>query len=165
MKNQNRNLWVILLVMIIINMVWLGYFWLSKSSHPQRPTGKSSIEFIASELNLTPEQKEQVIVIREAHFKKMSHLLRRQKKNKKDFFNCSFDENDQKAQELLNLIEEVNREIDWATYQHFKDLQKVLGDKQSEKLKVMLRTILHPPKPHHPPHGHHPPHKRRPIHN
>lgn len=160
MKNQQKLLWIALLVMVVVNLVWLTVQFLpaqsSKKMHPPR-----SMDFIAQELNLSEEQIIKIMSLRSSHFNQMRELHKQNKELKDRYFALVFEDNEKEVSMILNDMNALNYKIEKLTFDHFKAIKETLTPDQQPKLKSLLHDILRPSGPRH---GHHPPpppHERR----
>ena len=151
---QNRNLMIVVGVLIVFNLLLLFLVWNnSTSTSTTTEVRKSPQEMRAAlttmlkkELDFSDDQVERYLQVRFEHHEKMRRLQRKLSGIKKEMFDAVLAENSSPtiSDSLLALSLETQGEIERLTYKHFEDLKNICSPEQQKKLKLMMHQVLAP---------------------
>lgn len=141
MKINNKTwLWIIALL-LVSNLVLVGFFYLEKPSK-----SNNSKPFLEQKLDFTKEQTAAFKLLLDQH----EHLMR-QKQNStrvlKDSLFEGLSKNRSKAEQsvIAAQIGALEASKDMATYEHFQQVRELCNDEQKLKFDRLLRELLRPP--------------------
>jgi Spy/CpxP family protein refolding chaperone len=149
--SKNKLLFVIIGILIILNILSIGAMWLFKFKGPHPPPPmqmnqppKDGKMFLKEELKLSAEQTEQFEKLRDEHFIKINTIQEEIRKLKDDMYNLLVSKyaDSVKAPELAGKISDKQKEIELATFNHFRKLRDICSDEQKAKFDILLREML-----------------------
>ena len=154
--NKNKLLFVIIGILVILNILSLGALWLFRFKGPHHPPPQEEMHmqmnqppkdgkmFFEEELKLTKEQTEQFQKLRDEHFIKINTIQEDMHKLKDDMYNLLISKNPDsvKAAEIAGKISDKQKDLELATYSHFKKLRDLCTDEQKAKFDILIKEIL-----------------------
>lgn len=161
MKNSNRLLSIITIVLLVANIVTLSMLWFSHH-RPGPDKGKAGMqdgpfEYICKELSLTPEQKTAYGKLKEENQQAQQPLRDSMGKAKDAFF--SLLKNEQVPDSLLKDYSErssrISEAFDMLNFRHFQQVRALCNPEQKKKFDSLIITVIHQmaPQRHGPPPG------------
>jgi Spy/CpxP family protein refolding chaperone len=162
MENKNYNIlkWSVG-ILALLNIVLLLNMWRKPHDRPMQPPMHMEggpKERIISELKFTPDQIDLFVDLIDKHRKAMDDLKEKGREIRTQYFDLLKQEQpDQKiADDLSIAIANNQKEIEKATFEHFRDVRKLCSAQQKVIFDKIIGDILkHMAKP---PHGGGPPH-------
>ena len=148
---KNKILFWCIAILIVLNVVTLGSFWLRRPPHRpigagQSPDGQKIME---ERLQLSDEQARQFERIRNEHFMRARPLQDDIHKIRLDLLDEVFssEPNEVKIQKLLAEVGDKQGEFEKNLYNHFQELKNVCNQQQREELKLMLIDLIERTRP------------------
>jgi len=153
---QNRNLMIVVIILVILNITTLTFLWLGKPKNPpHREFVRNRIEepnkiktLLKNELGFDEQQSEEYLKLRRDNRRKIEKLNFEIRKIKKQMFDEALKEgsNNTNSDSLLNLAQSKQTEIERLTIQHFVNLKNLCKPDQIGKLEMLVHRLL-PPRP------------------
>lgn len=146
--------WLVV-ILLLINAVTLGLFWLGKPKGPEGPKGKPQ-DFLIQQLHFKEKQKDAFLSLAQEHRTKTEELREKIKAKKDALFELAKLEslNDstkiKAAKEVSILIEE----LDLITLDHFRQIRAICDPAQKELFDKVIKemtTMMGAPRPAGPP--------------
>lgn len=141
--------WVIA-ILIILNVSTLTYLWISRSNDykygsrmfkhdrmGQLGDGRL-MKFFKSELNLTDEQTDSILELRNQHHQIVKEILKEIHYNKKLIVDGIFLNETVNVDSIANVIGEMQSQIEILTFDHLNRLKSILGPDQKESFKKLV---------------------------
>ncbi len=151
---QNRNLMIVVIILVILNITTLTFLWLGKPKNPSpREFVRNKIEepkriktLLKNELGFDEQQSEEYLKLRKDHRRKIDKLNFAIRKIKKQMFDEAFKEGSNVAisDSLLNLAQTKQAEIESLTFQHFVKLKNLCRPNQKNKLQLLIHEFFQP---------------------
>ncbi|NQV13847.1 hypothetical protein HQ531_00205 [bacterium] len=167
MIKERRWMQYTIALLVILNLAMVTSMFLhERSSHgPQGPQGpKNGLEyFLKTELDLFPEQVEQMHIIRREHFRANQPLVHALKDSSELLILLAFnpDADSSLANKLSLNIGDIHAQLDFALYSHFVQLNSICTPVQKERLRALAKELTRgsvpPPNAQHQPGGGPPP--------
>lgn len=141
--------------LLFLNIAMLAFFFLTKP--PNHPRGKRFKGGAIEILNLDKTQDKVFFELVKNHKQKMKVFNQKQKELLKPYFDSLIDSTGQ-PQNVIEKVEQLERQKIESIYQHFQDIKSILKKEQlsgfEEFMDVTIKRILpdakenpHPPKP------------------
>lgn len=138
---QNRNLYIIIGILILLNLFSIGTFWFRtfdrKPEPPPFPPLRPEL-VMAEELGLTPEQAEKFAKSVNAHRQASEKIIAGIFEKKNALMQLVFSMETDKKRKADSIIAEITRsqtELELITFKHFSELASYCEPHQLEKLK------------------------------
>lgn len=137
---RNKILSTAVIALMVANIFLLTFIWLEKDGQrPGKPL-KGGGQFIEEQLKLNSIQREQVESLRDSHFTLMDKLRAKSMKKRSDLHDLIKQGDSQEhADKIASQIGDTQREIEYANYEHFYTMRKLLTEKQQL---IFDKTIL-----------------------
>ena len=122
-------------LLILLNIVVVGYMWLGHQHRPdRRGPGSDRAEVIICELKLDEAQRSQFEKLREEHHHTVMSVNERDHDTHKALFDLLKNGKDDKAaaDSLINEIAENRKQIEHATYIHLAKLRQICTPEQQK---------------------------------
>ena len=140
---------VIIVSLLVINGITIGSLWLHHPPGPPPPfqeNGKHDVvSFLDDKLNLSDEQKQKLIQLKDEHISEVDFLMQKSKVLHQKFFDLL--KTDDSNQSTLNLISDsismIQKSLDMATYNHLKSIKGICNAEQQQKFNLILGDALH----------------------
>jgi len=141
---KNRLLYVLLVVLIIFNGIFLFLFLNAPHKKVKQPE-----DFIAKELKFNKSQLEQFQKINGKHHKEMKVLSDDIKQLKDNLFSKIANEKIDKAEidSITNLIGQKEQAKDLSIFYHFREVHAICNDKQKERFNNIIKKGIHKGRP------------------
>tara|TARA_R110000868_G_scaffold50170_2_gene160594 strand:+ start:140 stop:649 length:510 start_codon:yes stop_codon:yes gene_type:complete len=142
---KNLTLYILLAFLIVANGFFLIHYLGNPERRAQSDRGENPDNFIVQELKFNDSQKEQFIVLSDAHRKEMQSISEELRNLKDGLFSKISDEsvNERYVDSITSLIGEKEKAIDIATFNHFKSIRKLCNEKQKEKFNRIIKDAIH----------------------
>ena len=134
--------WLVI-ILLLINAITLGLFWLGKPKGPEGPKGKPQ-DFLIQQLHFDEKQKEAFLLLAEEHRSKTEELREQIKAKKDALFDLvkleivSDSTKTIAAKEVSVLIEE----LDLFTLEHFRQIRALCDPKQKELFDKVIKEMI-----------------------
>jgi Spy/CpxP family protein refolding chaperone len=139
---KNKILAGLVILLLIANIFTIVVFFMGmKKMHP---APQQASTYIIKELSLNDKQQEQYKAMVQQH-RAQSRLIQEQVRDNKDsFFNLLANENvkDSIKNHFASKISLLNRELDLATFDHFKEVRKICTPDQQKKFDGIIKDVL-----------------------
>jgi periplasmic protein CpxP/Spy len=106
--------------------------------HPEGPPQ----DHLSQELNFSAEQKAAMEKLRDAHHKTMKDLLDKSHEYRQNIFNQLAAADDAKVVPLADSVAAVQKQIELATFNHFKEVRKLCDEKQAQRFDEVIGGVL-----------------------
>jgi Spy/CpxP family protein refolding chaperone len=149
---KNRMLFWCVGVLVLLNVVTLGLFWLGRPplGPPGGPGGRPDSQRIMEEqLQLSDEQARQFELIRDEHFRRTVPLQDDMHQIRLDLLDEVFaaEPNDAAIRELTAQIGRRQGQFERELFVHFRELKAACDDRQMAELREMLADIIESTRP------------------
>lgn len=149
---QNRYLFAIIILLVILNLTTLIMLWLGRSEYRQpRLEQRDPIEeenrisqMLKDELGFDKQQIDKYLQLRKQHRDKV-HLLNGEiRQIKKQMFDEALVDipKTELSDSLLTISQTKQAEIERLTFQHFLELKKLCKPEQQDKLKLLIHELF-----------------------
>jgi len=137
------------LVLILLNLVAIGFMWLGPH-HPPRPGmgrpgyGPDRNEAIIRELNLNDTQRKQFEQLKDEHHHIIEAINEKDRRTHEALFDLikTGGENTATADSLINEMADNKKQIETATYHHLADLRKMCTPDQQKKFDDIVVNLF-----------------------
>lgn len=155
---------VLVLILIVLNLLTLGFIWHIHHSDPfirdykpnmeeyQEQVMKRNEQYLGEHLNLDSAQIKQFKALRQQHFELSSEIMQEIGLAKKELMKLAFDSSDvNKAQKdsLIGIIGEKQMEFERVNFDHFESAKAICRSDQLNELektfKLMFGRVLRDP--------------------
>jgi periplasmic protein CpxP/Spy len=149
--NNIRVLKIVIVVLVLINIGTLAFMWFNRPLFGQQDQPVFAPGFLVKELELSGSQQKDYLSLRNSHRMMLRQLQERDKILHTRFFDQLFSEipDSKRTGDLADSIAENRREMEILTYDHFKQVRKMLTPVQQKKFEEIfdevLRMVLPPP--------------------
>ena len=139
--NNIRFFKVIITILILLNLVTIGFLWFGRPRPRQGPLNRNPIEFLSRQLRLTPQQQDEFDKLRDDHRDRLHILQERDRKFHDRFFEAIFlsKPDTSEVMHLADSIAVTRKEIELLMYSHFRHLQQLLNEEQKTKFHRIFR--------------------------
>jgi periplasmic protein CpxP/Spy len=151
---QNRNLTLVVIILVILNIVTLTFLWLGKPQNPPlNALVRNPIEeqnriktLLKNELRFDDKQADEYLELRKNHKQAVDKLQSEIQRIKKQMFDEALKEGAkiEISDSLLNLSQTKQAEIEHLTFQHFVKLKNLCKPDQRDRLKRLIHKLLKP---------------------
>lgn len=152
--NNTGFLKVVIVSLLAINLATVGSIWFNHPPHKMPPPPPDVICFLNDKLQLSDEQKNQMISLKEQHLNLIHNLMDKNKSLHNRFFSLikNADASESMVQSLADSIAIIQSAMDISTYNHLKDLKNICTPEQQKKFDMVLNdaTRMMFPQPNHP---------------
>ncbi|NUN09132.1 MAG: periplasmic heavy metal sensor [Ignavibacteriaceae bacterium] len=144
---QNRNLYIIIGVLVLLNIFSVGTFWFrafDRPAGPPPPPPDRPELVMAEELNLSPEQVMKFKESKEKHKFESEKLISEIFRRKNDLMQLVFSGKKDKSKTADSLIAGISRmqgELELITYKHFSELASFCEPHQLEMLRNFTQDM------------------------
>jgi Spy/CpxP family protein refolding chaperone len=134
--NNPKFLKTVIVLLLLVNLSTISFLWFNKP-HKRDAVG----DFFTKELQFTAKQKEQFIVLRDAHRKEREAL----KSNDKEVHDVYFDllkSSTVDSATVKNLVAEIMKIKDkeeLGTFYHFQKVRAICDEKQKQKFDEIIK--------------------------
>lgn len=150
MEAKRLYKWVIALL-VVINGTLLYLYWSQPPAQEHRPQHKR--KSITIMLQMTGNDKKQVLALEKEHFKRKEWLIKRGIQLHQELFR-SFDNPEKDSTDVAGIIDKIvenQREMEQMTFDHFRSVSTYCDAEQKRKLKKGIYRVLQHMTPHPPP--------------
>ncbi|MEN9597907.1 MAG: hypothetical protein RL596_218 [Bacteroidota bacterium] len=144
---NNKFINLLLIILLVGNMITMGVFWWRQSENPNnqpRQQRREVLEFLVKELNMSPQQREQLEQLRQDHRRQVPELRREIDIQKEKFFGYLKDTS-LSALALDSLFEPVGnaeRAFEKSVWLHFSHIRAVCTPTQKEEFDSIVFEAL-----------------------
>ena len=143
---QNRWINGVLMGIVLLNLVVLASLWLTKrpSNVPEGPRPRNMAVFLQKELDLRPEQMEQIRQFQQQHRRRIRQIERRRHADRRLLFEgINQDEiNLARVDSLTYSIGNHQAEMEFLTFDLIRNIRSVCDEEQKQKLSTVFHEIL-----------------------
>ncbi len=146
MRSYNKILFIAVIVLLLVNIALLIFMWKGKQSDQTRrqPAANGPFETMASELNMTEQQKTQYKSLRDQHFSNIRPLLDSIREVRKYFLKLMqrANANDSDLASYSHRIAEKQAVIDRMTLDHFRKVRALFSGDQQKKFDDFIQKMM-----------------------
>jgi len=129
--------------LVVLNMVVLAFFLLTKPRHPHHSSPKKFQSEVVKTLNLSSQQEVGFKKLAREHHQKMKSMNEQQQKLLLPYFENLIEPSESiEIDSLLNQSQQLEREKIELTHQHFQDLKQLLNKEQQPLFKGLMRKFI-----------------------
>lgn len=139
---KSRVLGLVVLLLVVLNIVLLTFLWLGRTQKDLRPN-RDGGRYLEEQLQLSPEQIEQLNDLRNSHFRKTDDIRRKLHEAREKLHRLWAKENpEQEVRDASNKIGDLQAQLELATFQHFSDIRKICTDQQKKIFDRIIQDVL-----------------------
>jgi Spy/CpxP family protein refolding chaperone len=162
--NQIRFFKIVILILVILNLGTLAFLWFARPGSGRQQRQNRPADFLARELRLTPAQRNEFGRLRHEHLYRLSLLQKQERDLHERFFGeVLLPEPDSlRMKILIDSMTTIRSRMEMLTFNHFRQLTKLLTTEQKERFdrvfwKILDRVMPRLPAPPEPPEPQPPP--------
>ncbi|NQV29413.1 MAG: hypothetical protein HQ508_00875 [Candidatus Marinimicrobia bacterium] len=143
---QRRWMMISIALLVILNLSLIANILIHERLLGRAENPRGGVEvFLERELKLTPEQSQAFADIRRKHFESTVPFAEALRDSMTAMILEAFtlEPNISRAMEIASNIGNLHRELDWALFQHFQQLQNICSPEQQERLKGLASELTH----------------------
>jgi len=142
--NHIRTYKIIIIILILLNAGTLSFLWIGRLRPFETESRGQSARFLIRELKLTPEQRDEFGRLREVHRGQLLELQEQDRILHDRFFEFVFiDQPDTAAMKALtDSVANLRKKMEILTYQHFRNLRRLLNKEQEDKFRAIFNQAL-----------------------
>ncbi|MEM7551969.1 MAG: Spy/CpxP family protein refolding chaperone [Bacteroidota bacterium] len=133
-----KALWVVVIILLIANIFWGGVFLLKLKERKHHRHDRGS--FMERRLGLSEQQKGKFEEFRTEHLAEINPIYDELRTKRKALYNFkSIDSDSLIKQQLLGEISALHQKTERLKLEHFKELNEVLDEDQSQQFERILK--------------------------
>lgn len=154
---QKRNLQMVIVFLVVMNLATLTLLWLGKPASPGRPEGppdpikdqKRIEHLLKKELGFDSQQTAQYLKMRREQREIVLQLQNEIRRIKREMFDEVLQDDPQPvlSDSLLKLSQAKMAALEQQTFDYFVALKKLCKPEQQDKLKLLIRDYFHQNRP------------------
>jgi len=147
---NNKFLWVVILVLLVLNVFLISTMWISKAHRPYQRVpsigqAPPSQHFLANQLKLTSEQQvifDSLATIHRANLELKTDEIRTLREEL--VTKMKNQEYDSASERLIQLIGEKQAELELLNFRNFRDIMNICDETQKETFLGMMHRAFRP---------------------
>jgi len=135
---------VVIVILLVINMSTLIFMWTTSMRHDGHRGRPDVGNFLTEELAFRPAQEKQFELLKKDHQQKVRNL----REQNKGFHDAFFDYlsvpvvDSMKLKNAVDSILFTQKQIEMATFYHFKDVRAICNTEQQKKFDIVIKDAL-----------------------
>lgn len=141
---RNKLLGGAVIVLVIFNAALLVFLWLGRLENNRMNNGpEAKGRFLEESLSLSPEQIDQLEILKAAHFKRINQYQRDFNEARRQLHGLLMTENsDQKAKALSVKMGNIQSKIEISTFDHFASIRAICTPEQQQTFDRIISEVL-----------------------
>ncbi|MEQ8882328.1 MAG: hypothetical protein RLQ12_21985 [Cyclobacteriaceae bacterium] len=141
---KNRNLNIALLVLVLLNIISLGFLWYTNRQHFDRlPARQSEVNFrFFKEIDFDEQQQKTFRRLFTEHRKNIRPKLEKMSELRTALFSGAEHLSNEERDQLLTELSAIQRSADSITYVHFGMVYEICNPDQKRKIDGFVRSMV-----------------------
>tara|TARA_R110001599_G_scaffold353229_1_gene590913 strand:- start:3931 stop:4464 length:534 start_codon:yes stop_codon:yes gene_type:complete len=141
---RNKLLGGAVIVLVMFNAGLLVFLWLGRVENNRVNKGpEAKGRFLEESLNLSPEQIDQLEIIKKDHFKRIDQYQRDFNETRRQLHGLlNTEDSDQKAKVLSGKMGDIQSRIEISTFEHFASIRAICTPEQQQTFDKIISEVL-----------------------